>query len=116
MKKLSILLGVCVLLLCIVAIIKIRQPSQKEIEHYQALLCFIVRKPAPPQDEAHFMQEMEKYQQGSISDYAVQHPDFREELARDWIRRYNSLSTEQKQQARQDYQPCIDALKKTTTQ
>lgn len=115
MKKLSIFLGLCALVLVIFTHIKIQQPSQNEIEHYQALLCFIVRQPNPPQDDAHFMQEMEKYQQGSISDYAVQHPDFRKELAKEWIDRYNSLSPEQKQHARQDYKPCIDALKKTKT-
>ncbi|MEB3754917.1 hypothetical protein [Acinetobacter sp. MD2(2019)] len=114
MKNLSILLGIGGLCLVLFAIFKIQQPSQNEIERYQAILCFIIRQPDATDDHAHLMQDMEKYQQGSISDYAVQHPDFRPKLADSWVKRYLSLNNQQKQRAKENYLPCVEVLKQTT--
>ncbi|MEB3768312.1 hypothetical protein [Acinetobacter sp. MD2] len=107
----SILLGICGLCLVIFAIVKIQQPSKDEVERYQAILCFIIRQPDAKPETAYLMQQMEKYQQGSISDYAVQHPDFRPELAQDWVKRYLALNPQQKQRAQENYPPCVEVLK-----
>lgn len=110
MKKLYLLLGSLCAALIIFIVVQLQQPNAEEIERYQAILCFVLRQPHPPQTAPQLQSMMHLVQEGSISDYAFNHPDFREELAQQWIETYLALPKAQQMQTHLSYEQCIAVM------